>query len=196
MYSVYLHDREKQKQKHHRENLIKVKKSVTAQIKLRSELVKNHQRRTEKRVIEMAYNPIPIYRTISTARNTDYLGEPMFRLKPKNAHERIRDSLEKNQILDAIPNKNHSKIQFRDRLRFKEINPDLKFTPRDRYERISDSLLLNNTLLNTWMLPEKINKHSLSKHSDLTLPGEIKNYYKTIESLVLDVSPSLKSNLY
>ncbi|CAG9320141.1 unnamed protein product [Blepharisma stoltei] len=192
MYNGYIHDREKQKEEAKLSNLKKVKKSLTAQIKMRAELVKSHQRRTEKRILEMAENPVPIPRIISTARNYTYLGDPAFRFRPKNDEERIKDTLVKYQNLDPVPY-NTFKFQFRQRLKTKEINPDLKFTPRDRYERIFDSLNQQKAILsNSWYISDKNNQNE-TKNGENVLPQHLhKTYYKTVESLALDVSPSLK----
>ena len=70
----------------------------------------------------------------------------------------------------------------------------MKYKPRDRYERVSDTWESQRVVLeNSWEVKQHdpISQNSAGKYFPNTLR---KSYYKTIESVALDLLPAIKPN--
>lgn len=167
-------------------------KTVSAQSKLRERLVRKNRLRVEKRVIEMSADPVPIKRHEYSINFPSFKGECFIRQRPKDAKERIKDAEFSNTWLDTVPLL-PSPHNFRPRLKEKEIHLDMKFTPKDRYERVTDTWITQRGLVNSsWEVKSKLasrNSENMTERFPNTLK---KSYYKTVESLAMNIGPAGK----
>ena len=189
MFNAYLSDKITNKAQVLDSQQRKHLKSISAQIKLRDRLVKRNKIRTEKRVIEMSSDPVPIHRHEYSVKFPEFKGECFFRHRPKDSKERVKDAEFTNTWLDTIPLL-PTPHNFRPRIKDKEINQDMKFTPRDRYERVADAWINQQGIINSsWA----VNSKQTSGRTTERFPNTLrKSYYKTVESLALDIEPSNK----
>lgn len=165
----------------------KHEKALATSSQFRNRLVKDSQQRVVKRIVDMGIRPKPSATKASPTHSTmNYKGEAFFRHKPRDSKERVAHHIEKNRWLDTVPNpKPLFKLRNRDRER--EINPQLRFTPRDRYQRISDVWCYQESLLeSTW----KLDKSAAEKFPSVWN----KSYYKTLETLAFNLRSSLNTH--
>lgn len=71
-------------------------KSISAQVKFRDKLVTNNKKRTEKRILEMSNEPVPINRHEVSTKLPVFKGESFIRHRPKDKSERIKEAEVKN----------------------------------------------------------------------------------------------------
>lgn len=192
MFNVFLYDRLTTKISAEEAYQQKEKKTVSAQNKLREKLAKMNRIRIKKRIQQMSAEPVPISRKEYSIELPNFKGDRFIRHRPKDDKERIKDAEVSNLWLDTVPIL-PSPHNFRPRLKDKEIHSDMKFTPRDRYERIADVWNNQKDFLNSsW----KVNNLESSKNSisaSERFPNtHRKSYYKTDESVALDLLPIKK----
>ncbi|OMJ72404.1 hypothetical protein SteCoe_29167 [Stentor coeruleus] len=181
MYNSYLHDIKQKKSKAVINEIEKSARTLQVQQKMRDKLLKKYKVRIVQRVFDLATDPVPIYNR-EQFQTPKYLGESSMRLKPRDSKARIDDALSKNTIFDLQPI--FSPInEFRTRKKDKEIQAYMKFTPKDRYERLVDKWVSDKEIIYSW----EINKKSLSKSPIRNKTKKV--YYKTVESAALNVSP-------
>lgn len=178
MFNAYQHE----KQLTQAESISRAKeiylKSLTNQEKIREKLVKKNRQRVQTRILQMSLDPVPISRKVYNLPFPELKGAEFFRHQPKNSQERILDAQYRNLWLDTVPllPRQH---EFRPRYKSKEIHSDMRFTPKDRYERVSDTWRSQHgTIESSWELGNK---------SGEMFPNTLrKSYYKTVESVALD----------
>ncbi|EAR90866.3 hypothetical protein TTHERM_00143720 (macronuclear) [Tetrahymena thermophila SB210] len=113
-----------------------------------NELAANYKKRVENFVINMLENPIvtqeykgPTAYKIRDEFPEKFLKDPQVYIKGfKHEKDRIRESYERNQDLDYMPNQTVAHYQFRDRNMDKEIQPEMRFTAKTSLERIEQFL--------------------------------------------------------
>ncbi|KAL4506611.1 hypothetical protein ABPG72_000182 [Tetrahymena utriculariae] len=113
-----------------------------------NELAANYKKRVENFVINMLENPIvtqeykgPTAYKIRDEFPEKFLKDPQVYIKGfKHEKDRIRESYERNQDLDYMPNQTVAHYQFRDRNIDKEIQPEMRFTAKTSLERIEQFL--------------------------------------------------------
>lgn len=181
MFNAFQHD----KQLTQAESLSRAEetyiKSLSTQEKIREKLVKKNRQRVQMRILQMSLDPVPISRKVYSLPLTELKGSEFFRHQAKNSQERILEAQYKNRWLDTVPllPRQHD---FRPRYKSKEIHNDMRYTPKDRYERVSDTWKhQNGTLQSSWELSKKNNSGGEMFPSTLR-----KSYYKTVESVALD----------
>jgi hypothetical protein len=151
--------------------------SLSAQQRLREKLANKNRKRVQTRLLQMSAEPVPISRKEYMMPLEDFKGAKFFRHRPKDSQERVEDAEYSNKWLDTVPLLPRAP-DFRPRYKSKEIHTDMKFTPKDRYERIND----------TW----RSQQGRLDSSWQVTPSGEMfpstlrKSYYKTVESIALD----------
>ena len=186
MFNVFFHDQISKRVQEVEQSKIKHEKSISAQIKFRDQLVTNNKKRVRQRVMEMSLDPVPMNRHEISTKLPEFKGESFIRHRPKDAKQRIRDAEVSNTWLDTVPLllPPHN---FRPRLKSKEINLDMKYTPRDRYERVTDTWQSQRQFLNnSWEVKPADSSGSLmGKNFPNTLR---RSYYKTIESIALNMT--------
>lgn len=181
MYNSYLHSSKQKKSKALLNEIEKSARTLQVQQKMREKLLKKYKVRTIQRVFDLANDPVPIY-IREQVQSPKYLGESSMRLKPRDSKARIHDALLKNTIFDLQPI--FSPInEFRTRNKDKEIQAYMKFTPKDRYERLVDKWLSDKEIIYSW----EVDKKSLSKSPIRNKTKKV--YYKTVESAALNISP-------
>ena len=128
----------------------------------------------------MAVDPVPIYNREAT-KSPHFMGDSIMKTRPRDTKARINDAILKNTWLDSHPILNQVS-DFRPRHKEKEIQIDMKFTPKDRYERLADKWATDKEIIYSWEInPEK---------EKIQFPNKIKKlYYKSIESVALNASP-------
>jgi hypothetical protein len=193
MFNAYVYNSITQKNKTEELRQTKHLKSISAQLQFREKLAKNNRKRIEKRVIEMSKNPIPVNLNEVSVAISEFKGESFIRHRPKDKQERLKDAEIKNTWLDTVPIL-PSPHNFRPRFKSKEVNPSMHFRPRDRYERVAEAWESQKNIINTsWEVKTTDNKSKSigSKQFPNTLK---KSFYKTLESVALDLIPSIKSS--
>lgn len=190
MFNVFMHDKQISNAEVQAVEEKKHLKSISAQIKMREKLVKKNRLRTEKRIIEMSQDPVPISRKSYAMNLSTYQGEDFIRHRPKDSQERIKDAIIQNVWLDTVPLLPSPHI-FRPRFKNKEIHFDMKYTPRDRYERVADTWeSQRGTLNSSWHVTKKQGS-DISYNGPTRFPNTLhKSYYKTIESVALEIPGS------
>lgn len=179
MFNSYLHYRNQLKKKEKLIELEKTSKILKVQHEIREKLLKKYKYRIAQRVLDLANDPVPVY-TKAQVKSEKLLGESFMRLKPKDSKARIKEALQQNTILDSQPLRSN-RTDFRPRKKEIEIQSDMKFTPKDRYQRLVDKWLAEKELISTW---------ELSSDGGNTVKNKIKKlYYKTVETVALNVSP-------
>ncbi|OMJ74041.1 hypothetical protein SteCoe_27127 [Stentor coeruleus] len=185
MYNSYLHNSKQKKSKALINEIEKSSRTLQVQQKMREKLLKKYKVRIIKRVFDLATNPVPIYNR-EQVQYSKYLGESRMRLKPRDSKARIHDAFSKNTIFDLQPIFSPTN-DFRTRNKEKEIQAHMKFTPKDRFERLVDKWLSDKEIIYSW----EVDRKSLSKSP---IRNKIKKvYYKTVESAALNVSPEFYS---
>ena len=152
--------------------------SLSTQQRLREKLSVQNRKRVKTRLLQMSLDPVPISRKLYVLPLEDFKGAKFFRHRPKNTQERVQDAEFHNQWLDTVPLL-PSGPDFRPRYKAKEIHSDMKFTPKDRYERIKDAWHSQlDRLDSSW---------HVSPASREVFPSTLRrSYYKTVESVALD----------
>lgn len=185
MFNVYTYEKSKIKAEVAEKEKREHEKSLLTSKQFRNQLVKNNQQRVVQRIANMQpkHNTT---RVSPTHYTLNYKGEAFFRHQPRDSSERVAQQLEKNRWLDTVPNpKPLFKLRKRDKER--EINPQLRFTPRDRYQRIADVWRYQKSLLeSTW----KLDKAAAEKFPSVLN----KHYYKTLETLAFNLQSSLNTH--
>jgi hypothetical protein len=180
MYSAYLHNKLANR---HRDQSIKIEKSARSienQQKIREKLLKKYQIRLTRRVIDMAVDPVPV-NSRELTKSPKLMGYSIMRLRPRDSKDRVNDAVSKNNLLDSHPIPNPIN-EFRPRYKQKEIQADMKFTPKDRYQRLAEKWAMDKEIIYSWEI-----NHSSDK---TPFPNRVKKlYYKTIESVALGASP-------
>ena len=189
MFSVFFHEKLEKLHKDQEIQNRKHLKSLSAQIQYRDQLVESNRRRVEKRVQDMASNPVPINRHEFSLKLPDFKGESFIRAKPKDSKERVKAAQMEGSWLDPIPLM-QSPHDFRPRFKSKEINHFVKYTPKDRYERVVDTWnSQSGSLEQSWQV-----KGDSSGSSPKFFPNTLKkSYYKTLETEALGIREVPKS---
>ena len=194
MFSAFYHDKLEKLQKEKTSKQSKHLKSLSAQVQFREELVESNRKRVEKRIQQMAIEPVPINRHEFSLKLPGFKGESFIRAKPKDSRERVRAAEQEGSWLDPIPLLVAAQHDFRPRHKTKEINHYMKYTPKDRYERVLDTWVnQSNVLDHSWEV-----KEVKGVKSPRVFPNTLKkSYYKTIETeaLGLQKMPSKKGIL-
>lgn len=152
--------------------------SQTLQRELRDKLSLKNRKRVKTRLLQMSKDPVPISRKLYTLPLHNFQGSEFFRHRPKNSQERVQAAEFHNQWLDTVPLL-PSGPNFRPRYKSKELHCDMKFTPKDRYERIKDVW--------TSQLGRLDSSWQVSPTSREVFPSTLhRSYYKTVESIALD----------
>lgn len=193
MFSAFYHDKLEKIQKEKASKQDKHLKSLSAQIQFREQLIENNRKRVEKRISDMASDPVPINRHEFRLNLCGFKGESFIRAKPKDSKERVRAAEQEGSWLDPIPLLS-SPHDFRPRYKSKEINHYMKYTPKDRYERVLDTWVYqSNVLDHSWEV-----KEVKGLVSPKVFPNTLKkSYYKTLETEALALPPKVnkKTNL-
>lgn len=187
MFNVFMYDKQTNKAQTEVQEHKKHLKSISAQTKIREKLAKRNLLKIEKRIIQMSEDPVPISRKIYAVNLPNFKGEEFIRHRPKDTKERVKDAEIQNIWLDTIPLL-PSPHNFRPRLKEKEINSDMKYRPRDRYERVAEAWESQRGSLNSswWVNKEQSSNNSIIGY--VRFPNTLhKSYYKTIESVALDI---------
>ena len=181
MYNAYLYHKLLKRETQYQSEMEKSARSFEAQQKIRDKLLKKYQVRMARRVIDLAVDPVPI-NTRALTKSPVFMGASIMRLRPRDSKARIHDAVSQNTWLDSHPSLNPIS-DFRPRHKEKEIQLDMKFTPKDRYERLADKWASDKEIIYSWeVTPEKKSKSSF--------PNKIKKlYYKSIETVALRASP-------
>ena len=175
---VYLNNQSKIKSKKFEDN--KSSKILKAQQNLRDKLIKKYKFTIAKRVLDLASEPVPINSKDQT-RSQKQLGESFIRFKPKDSKARVQEALQQHEVLDHEPLS--VRQEFRTRNKEKEIQLDMKYTPKDRYQRLIDKWTADKELISSW----EVDTRSLSP-----IKSKFKKvYYKSIETVALNVSPEM-----
>jgi len=164
------------------EKLSEIEKSsrvLRVQHDLREKLLDKYRYRVAHRVFELVNNPVPVYSKVQT-KSQKLIGESFMRYRPKDSKARIKEALEQNNIFDPEPLYSN-RADFRPRMKDREIQADMKFTPKDRYQRLVDKWRSEKELISSW---------ELSVDGSNTIRNKMKKvYYKTLETVALNVSP-------
>lgn len=179
MYNSYLHSKYQKSENEKRIRLEKSAHLLDIQSKVREKLLKKYKIRIAQKLLDINNDPVPIH-SYDRSVSPKFLGESNFRLKPKDTRARINDALQQNIIYDCEP-LNVQSPDFRPRHKEKEIQGQMKFTPKDRFERLLDKYFSDNSLIYTW----EADGNSMTPIKNKTK----KLYYKTLESVALNVSP-------
>lgn len=180
MYSSYVYFNKLSKIKAKKFEDEKSAKVLKVQQNLREELLKKYKFRLAKRVLDLASEPIPVYNK-EQAKSQKLLGESFIRLKPKDTKSRVKEAVLKHEVLDHEPLSHRQ--EFRTRNKKREIQLDMKFTPKDRYERLAEKWAADKELISSW----EVDTRSLSPIKN----KQKKVYYKSIETVALKVSPEI-----
>jgi len=190
MFNVFKHEQLAKEAQKKTEQRAKQLKRQETQSKYREHLVKKHQRRVEQRFISMAVDPVTVNNPPSSVKTNNFVGEAVIRHQP-NKIQRIEAASTQNQWLDTTPNPKPA-FKLRQRQRQKELNGDMKYTPKNRYERIHDSWRYQKDFLNvSWM----------DKYSENTTQSAFPNrnnrtYFKTVQTIANNASPSIKCRTF
>lgn len=178
MFNAFQHDKLLQQEEVKTKSQEVYLQSQTTQQKLREKLANKNRKRVQTRLLQMSMDPVPISRKQYILPLEDFKGAKFFRHRPKDSQERVEDAKSHNQWLDTVPIL-PSAPNFRPRYKSKEIHSDMKFTPKDRYERIKDTWRSQlGRLDSTW---------HVSPSSREVFPSSLhRSYYKTVESIALD----------
>ena len=174
MYNVFQHDlNQAQADLLASERAKEERRNRSAQ-HIKDRMVQNYKQRIVRNVALMSLEPAG--KTV--AHSKPYVGEAFFRHKPKDSCERVQDHLEVNKWLDTIPNPKPA-FRLRKRTPSKELHSDMRFQPRDRYQRLSEVWDYQKGILDsTW---------SMSPSSQVPISMN-KTYYKAIETIANEVS--------
>ena len=179
MYNSYQHSKYQKSENEKRVRLEKSAHLLDFQSKVREKLLKRYKVRIAQKLVDIVNDPVPV-QSYERSVSPKFLGEAMFRLKAKDTRARISDALQQNNIYDCEP-LNIQSPDFRPRCKGKEIQGQMKFTPKDRFERLLDKYFSDNSVIYTW----EPDANSLTPIRSRTK----KLYYKTLESVALNVSP-------
>jgi hypothetical protein len=179
MYNSYVHQKRLKKNNDVVTDLEKSARVLELHLKLREKMLQKYKQHLAQRVIDLAVHPVPVYNREIT-KSPKFKGESIMRLRPRDSKARINDALIKNTILDPSPLPLHI-INFRPRHKEKEIQADMKFTPKDRYERLIDKWVSDKEIIYSWAVTP--NSKSQIKSTNKKL------YYKTLETVALNVAP-------
>jgi hypothetical protein len=197
MYNVYLYDRVSDKLKAKEFEQKNYIKTISAQVKIREKLAKKNKITVRDRILQMSEKPVPISRKSYSVNLPEFKGESFIRHRPKDAKERIKDAEFNNTWLDTIPIL-PSPHNFRPRFKEKEIHSDMKFRPKDRYERVEETWTSQQgTLVSSWEVNSKQQSRNYTSVTE-RFPNRFKrSYYKTVESLALNqnstIFPAIKT---
>ena len=144
--------------------------------KKREKLIMQHHKTLAKRIVSVTVDPVARKDQVSISKP-----EPRgFRFTARDSKERVNDILRKHSWLDTVPINRFQSVP-RDRERSKEIQKDLKFTPRSRFLRIKETWGSQNSIVDTsWTIGKSKVDPFPCKNPPL--------YYKTLETLALDSS--------
>jgi hypothetical protein len=190
MFNAYFYDQLTERARKAETDNKKHLKSLSAQLQFRDKLAVSNRKRVEKRIIDMSLDPVPINRHEQFMKFPAFKGESFIRSRPRDAKERIRDAELESKWLDTVPLL-PSPHDFRPRLKGKEINPDMKYRPKDRYERVAEAWLSQDSIIDhTWEIKGLDPKNEMPK----VFPNTVKrSYYKTVESVALGLRKSEKT---
>ena len=175
MYNSFLHQKLQDSCQVMQEKEEKSFKILKNQAKTRERLIQKYKNRIAGRISDLSDYPLSLLPKVKPGSEKRVSGK-FFRMKPKDTRDRINDAIKQNSILDSMP-LTLSKLELRPRKRELELNGDMKFTPRDRFERIS----------------EKLNKElSVFQEFNHLYKKEKKLCFKTVEELALNAKRSLK----
>jgi hypothetical protein len=178
MYNSYIHLKKQLKSKKSHFEAEKSAKILKVQQNMREELLKKYKFRIAQRVLDLVSDPVPIFNK-GQAKSQKLLGESFMRLKPKDSKARVKEAVVKHEVLDPQPLSYRQ--EFRPRHKDREIQFDMKFKPKDRYERLVDKWVKDKEIISSW----EVDTRSLSPIRTKCK----KVYYKSIETVALNVSP-------
>ncbi len=178
MYNSYIYSKKQLKVKNRNFEVEKSAKVIKIQQNTRDELLKKYKFRIAQRVLDLVSDPVPIFNKGQT-RSQKLLGESFMRLKPKDSKARVQEAIIKHEVLDSQPLS--FRQEFRPRKKDREIQTQMKFRPKDRYERLVDKWAEDKEIISSW----EVDTRSLSPIKTKSK----KLYYKSIETVALNVSP-------
>jgi hypothetical protein len=179
MFNSYLYTKQQQKAKEKSFNMEKSVRQLEVQSQVRDKLLKKYKIRLAKKVVDLIENPVPINNR-DRSPSPKYFGDSIMRQRPRDTKSRIHDAISHNTLLDLSP-LIITNPDFRPRQKEKEIQLSMKFTPKDRFERLVDKYFSDNSFISTWEVSSQSTSPIRSKTKKL--------YYKTIETTALNVSP-------
>lgn len=118
-------------------------------------------------------------------------------------NERVEKTSQFNQWRDTTPN-NKATFKLRPREKSKEIQPSLKFSDKTGLERLEHSILTQKQFFDSSDPPDSSQKYLYNNYFGLAKPKfsggkqvldyyHFKTYFKTIESLALDIHSSVRN---
>ena len=175
MYNSFLHQKHQDSCQIMHEKQEKSFKILKIQAKTREKLIQKYKSRIATKISDLSDHPLSLLPK-SKARSEIRVNGKFFRMKPKDSRDRINDAIKQNSIFDSVP-LTLNKLDLRPRKRQLELNGDMKFTPRDRFERVA----------------EQLNKE-LSVFQGLSelFKNEKKLCFKTVEEVALNAKRSIK----
>lgn len=179
MFNSYFHTKQAKKEKEKLNEIEKSARILEVQTQFRDKLLKKYKVRVAQKVVDLITHPVPIHNR-DRSPTPKFLGDSVMRLRPRDTKARITDAMFHNTILDSAP-LTITNPDFRPRHKEKEIQLHMKFTPRDRYERLVDKYFSDNQVIYTWELSPNSPSPIRSKTRKL--------YYKTLEEIALNASP-------
>lgn len=183
MFNSYQHSKYQKTENEKKIRLEKSARLLEIQQKVRENLLKKYKIRLVKKLVDIVNDPVPV-QSFQRSVSPQFLGESMMRLKPRDSRARVTDALQQNTIYDHEP-LHIQNPDFRPRHKEKEIHAQMKFTPKDRFERLLDKYFTDNPVIYTWEADGNTVSPIRSKTKKL--------YYKTLESVALNVSPESSS---
>ena len=185
MYNAYVYHKVLKSTRDKKNELEKSARSFETQQRIREKLLKKYQIRLARRVVDLALDPVPI-NSRDRSKSPQYIGDSIMRLRPRDSKARINEALTQNTWLDSHPILNPIS-DFRPRNKGKEIQIDMKFTPKDRYQRLKDKYESDKEIIFTW----EVSPNTVKKSA---FPNKIKKlYYKSLEAAALKASPESSS---
>ena len=180
MYNAYLYDKLLKREQDQQSEIDKSARSFETQQKIRDKLLTKYKIRMAQRVIDLAIDPVPI-NTPDLIKSPQYKGDSVMRLRPRDSKARIHDAVLQNTWLDSHPILNPIS-DFRPRHKEKEIQIDMRYTPKDRYERLADKWATDKEIIFTW--------EATPENRKSPFPNKIKKlYFKSVETVALRSSP-------
>ena len=138
--------------------------------KRQAQLLRGYKQTLSQRLEQMSKRPVVqqsevIRRLIPSPRS--------FRFTARDRFERISEAVQKHTCLDAVPLGPRRSVP-RERLKTKEIQPELRFQPKDRHSRIREA----------W--DQRTSSWTVSQSRVHPFPNkESRPFFKTIETLTL-----------
>lgn len=185
MFNSYQHSKYQKTENEKRIRLEKSAHMLEIREKVREKLLRKYKVRLAKKLVDIVNEPVPVH-SFQRSVSPQFLGESMMRLKPRDSRARVNDALQQNTIYDHEP-LHIQNPDFRPRHKEKEIHGQMKFTPKDRFERLLDKYFSDNPVIYTWEADGNTTSPIRSKTKKL--------YYKTLESVALKASPESSSKV-